>query len=97
MEDTMVDRLEMQQRQVEYCASITLPSIELAPLLDLAGRVAGTYNSLVIKRLQRGLKARDVTLTGDEIRMILDLALQALAENKPGRDHLEVVPLAKRV
>jgi hypothetical protein len=97
MEDTLVEQLEMQQRQVEYCASITLPSIELAPLLDLAGRVAGTYNSLVIKRLQRGLKARDVTLTGDEIRMILDLALHALAENKPGRHYLKVVPPAKRV
>ena len=97
MEDTMVERLEMQQRQVEYCASITLPSIELAPLLDLAGRVAGSYNSLVIKRLQRGLKARDVTLTGDEIRMILDLALHALAENKPGLHYLKVVPPAKRV
>ena len=97
MEDTLVEQLEMQQRQVEYCASITLPSIELAPLLDLAGRVAGTYNSLVIKRLQRGLKARDVTLTGDEIRMILDLVLRALAENKLGRDHLKVEPPAKRV
>ena len=75
MEDIRVEQLEIQQRCVEHCASFTLPSIELAPLLDLAGRVAGTYNSLVIKRLHRGLKARDVTLTGDEIRMILDLAL----------------------
>jgi len=37
----------------------------------------------------------EVTLTGDEIRMILDLALQALPQNKPRRAGLKAVPQAK--
>jgi len=55
-------------------------------LLDLALPVAGTYNSVIIKRLYRRFGEAEIKLTGDEIRMILDLALKAkLAENRRHR------------
>ena len=92
MDDITVEQLATQKQRAASCATVTLPSIQLAPLLDLAVRAAGTYSSLVISRLQKRLRGTEVTLTGDEIRMILDLALQAIRENKPGRAHLKVVP-----
>jgi hypothetical protein len=80
--------------EVEYwCERFGVSQEELAAAVKKVGLMA----SDVKRALQRGLKARDVTLTGDEIRMILDLVLRALAENKLGRDHLKVEPPAKRV
>jgi hypothetical protein len=74
---------------------VTLPSNRLSPLLNLALRGAGTYNSLIITRLEKSARAAEVKLTGDEIRMILDLALDAkLAEKKTKRAHLKVVSSA---
>jgi hypothetical protein len=48
--------------------------------------------SATIARLQRAARGLEVKLTGDEIRLILDFALQAkLLEIKP-RPRLKVVP-----
>ena len=95
MDDITIEQLATQKQRVASCATVTLASTQLAPLLDIAGRAAGTYSSLIIKRLQKSLRGLEVTLTGDEIRMILDLALQALTENKPRRARLKVVPPEK--
>ena len=97
MDDITVEQLETQKQRAALCATLKLPSTQLAPLLDIAVRAAGTYACLIIKRLQKRLRGLEVTLTGDEIRMILDLALQALPENKPRRARLKVVPPAKNI
>jgi hypothetical protein len=89
MDDITVEHLEDTEAAGCICATVTLPSTQLAPLLDIAVRAAGTYACLIIKRLQKRLKGLEVTLTGDEIRMILDLALQALPQNKPRRAGLK--------
>jgi hypothetical protein len=69
----------------------------LNPLLNLALRVAGDYNSVTIRRLQRRIGQAEIKLTGDEIRMVLALALKAkVAENRPRRAHLKVVPSSKK-
>jgi hypothetical protein len=95
MDEITVEQLETQKKRAAVCTTVTLPSTQLAPLLDIAVRAAGTYACLIIKRLQKRLRGLEVTLTGDEIRMILDLALQALAENNPRRARLKVVPPAR--
>ena len=95
MDDITVEHLETQKQRAAFCATVTLPSTQLAPLLDIAVGEAGTYACLIIKRLQKRLRGLEVTLTGDEIRMILDLALQALPQNKPRRAGLKAVPQAK--
>jgi hypothetical protein len=74
---------------------VTLPAHQLTPLLDLALRAAGTHSALTIKRLQRKAGEVQVQLTGDEIRMILDLALCAkLKENNT--DAFKIVPWPKK-
>jgi len=66
---------------------------ELNPLLSLALRAAGDYHSVTIQRLQRSIGDAEIKLTGDQIRMILDLALKTkLAENRRRRAYLKVVP-----
>ena len=95
MDGITVEHLQAQKQRAAFCTTVTLPSTQLAPLLDIAVRAAGTYACLIIKRLQKRLRGLEVTLTGDEIRMILDLALQALPQNKPRRARLHVVPQAK--
>jgi len=57
--------------------SATIPANQLNPLLNLALRVAGDYNSVTIRRLQRRIGQAEIKLTGDEIRMVLALALKA--------------------
>jgi len=61
-------------------------------LIDLALHRAGTYSSLTLKRVQKRISNTEVELTGDEIRMILDLALEAKRAQKRRRPHLRVVP-----
>ena len=95
MDDITIEHLQTQKQRAAFCETVTLASTQLAPLLDIAVRRAGTYACLIIKRLQKRLRGLEVTLTGDEIRMILDLALQALAENNLRRARLEVVPAAR--
>ena len=95
MDEITVEHLETRKQLAASCATVTLPSTQLAPLLEIAVRAAGTYACLIIKRLQKRLRGLEVTLTGDEIRMILDLALQALTENKSRRARLKVVPTEK--
>jgi hypothetical protein len=92
MEDITVKELEIQIRRAAKCASATLPAEQLTPLLDLALRAAGIHDSQIIKRMQEVGEA-EITLSGDEVRLILDLALRAkLSEKKPRRPRLKAVP-----
>ena len=92
MEDITVKELEIQIRRAANCASATLPAEQLTPLLDLALRAAGIHDSQIIKRMQVGEKA-EITLSGDEVRLILDMALRAKrSEKKPRRPRLKAVP-----
>ena len=92
MEDITVKELEIQIRRAANCASATLPAEQLTPLLDLALRASGIYNSKNIKRMQEISGEAEITLTGDEFRLILDLALRAkLSEKKPRRPRLKAV------
>jgi len=96
MDDVTVERLKAQIQCAASCASVMLPSRELKPLLNLAMKKA-LRDSGTIARLQRAARIVEVKLTGDEIRMILDFALQTkLAENRP-RPSLQVVPSPKKV
>jgi hypothetical protein len=93
MEDITVEELEMRIRRAAKCASATVPVEELTPLLDLALRATGIRNSETIKHLQDISGEAEVTLTGDEFRLILDLALrERRSEKKPRRPRLKVVP-----
>jgi hypothetical protein len=86
MEDVTVERLQLQKRAAAHCASLTLPAQQLFPLLNLALRVAGDYNSVTIRRLLGRIGQAEIKLTGDEIRMVLDLALKAkLSEKRTSR------------
>jgi hypothetical protein len=95
MDDITVEQLQTQIQGAAFCASVTLTSRDLTPLLNLAVRRAGTYNSLIITRLQKGARAAEVKLTGDEVRMILDLALQAKLGEENRRPSLKVVHSTK--
>ena len=93
MEDITVEDLEMQIRRAAHSTNVSLPAYQLIDLLDLALRAAGSYHSLIIKRLRKRIEGAEVELTGDEIRLVLDLALQAkLSEKKPRPRHLKIVP-----
>lgn len=97
MEDVTVERLQLQRRGAAQCDGMTLPAQQLFPLLNLALRVAGDYNSVTIRRLQRRIGQPEIKLTGDEIRMVLDLALKAkLSENRRRRPRSRVVPSHKK-
>ena len=91
MDDVTVEDLEKQIRQAAGCGSVMLPSNQLRPLLSLAMKKV-LKDSGTIARLQRAARGVHVKLTGEEIRMILDFALQAkLAEKRP-LPSLRVVP-----
>ena len=93
MDDITVEQLQLQRRGAAQCGGTTLPAHQLTPLLNLALRVAGDYNSVTFRRLQRRIEEAEIKLTGDEIRMVLDLTLKAKnAENRRHRAHLKVVP-----
>ena len=93
MEDITIEELKMRIRRAAQCASATLTTDELTPLLDLALRATGSYNSETIKRMQEISGEAEITLSGDEFRLILDLALQAKrSEKKPRRPRLKAVP-----
>jgi hypothetical protein len=91
MADVTIEQLEKQIQRAASCANVTLPSSQLKPLLNLAMKKA-LNDSATIARLQRATHGLEVRLTGDEIRLVLDFALQAKRlENKP-RPLLKVVP-----
>ena len=97
MDDITVEQLQLQRRGAAQCGGTTLPAHQLTPLLNLALRVAGDYNSVTIRRLQRRIEEAEVKLTGDELRMVLDLALKAkLSENRRRRPRFSVVPSHKK-
>ena len=99
MDDITVEQLQLQRRGAARCGGITLrlPAHQLFPLLNLALRVAGDYDSVTIRRLQRRIEEAEIKLTGDELRMVLDLALKAkLSENRRRRPRLSVVPSHKK-
>ena len=98
MDDITVEELRLQRRGAAECASMTVRAHQLDPLLNLALRVAGDYNSVTIRRLQRRIGEAEIKLTGDELHMVLDLALKAkLSENRRRRPRLSVVPSHKKV
>ena len=93
MEDITVEELEMQIRRAAHSSSVSLSEYQLTDLLDLALGAAGSYHSLILKRLRKRIEGAEVEITGDEFRMVLDLALQTkLAEKKPRPRHLKIVP-----
>ncbi len=79
--DITVEELETQFRRAVRCDSVILPAHQLTSLLNLALCATATYSSLTIKRLQKMI-GEEVKLTGDEIRLVLDLALQAKFSEK---------------
>ena len=91
MDDVTVEQLRTQIQRAASCASVTLPSRQLTPLLNLAMKKA-LKDSGTIARLQRAARGVEVKLTGDEIRMVLDFALQAKLAETPPRPRLQVVP-----
>jgi hypothetical protein len=90
MDEITVQHLETQIQRAASCASATLPARELVPLLKAALH-ACNENTLSddIQTLMGTIERAgsvDVTIDGDEIRLILDLALQdkiAELEQKP--------------
>ena len=94
MNDMTVEQLKTAIRRAANCDNATIPAHQIAPLLELALQAAGAHNYLTLKRLQKKSgEAEEVELTGDEIRLILDLALRAkLWGYEPSRPHLKVVP-----
>jgi len=97
MEDITIEELKMRIRRAAQCASVTLLAEQLIPLFSLALRDVGIYNSETIKQLQEISGEAELTLTGDEFRLILDLALRAKrSENKPRRPRLRAVSLLPR-
>jgi hypothetical protein len=96
MEDVTLEQIETQILGAKQCASLTLPSRQVRPLLNLAMRKA-IKDSGTIARLQRAARGVEVRLTGDEIRMILDFALQTKLAEKPPRPSLRVEPPDKGV
>ena len=95
MEDITVEQLKAQIQRAESCVSVTLPSGQLKPLLNLAMKKS-LRDSATIARLQRAARGLEAKLTGDELRLILDFALQEkLLEIKP-RPRLKVVPPTTR-
>ena len=91
MDDITVEQLETQIQRAASCASVTLPSGQLKPLLNLAMKKS-LRDSATIARLQRAARGLEVKLTGDEIRMVLDFALQAKRLENKSRPLLKVVP-----
>ena len=91
MEDITVEQIEKQIQRTASCASVTLPSGQLRPLLNLAMRKA-IKDSGTIARLQRAARGVEVRLTGDEIRMVLDFALQTKRAETPRGPNLRVAP-----
>jgi len=76
MAESTIEDLEVQQRRAALCGRATLPSADLIDLLELAMRAkGGDLNKL--DRLLRGCAGENITITGSEMRMILDLALRA--------------------
>jgi len=92
MEDITIEELKMRIRRAAKRLSATLTADELTPLLDLALRATGGYNSETIKRMQEISGEAEITLSGDEFRLILDLALQAKRSEKKRRPRLKAVP-----
>ena len=90
MEDITVEELEMQIRRAAQCTSVTLLADELTPLLELALRAAGIHNSQIIKRMHEVGGKAEISLSGDEFRLILDLALRA--KHSQTNRRLKVVP-----
>jgi hypothetical protein len=87
MDEITVEHLETQIQRAASCASVSLRSCKLTPLLNLAVRAAGTYDSVIITRLQKWARSEEVKLTGDEIRRILELALQVKLAEKTKSTH----------
>ena len=97
MKDITVEELVAQQQRLAYCASVTLPPNELAPLLHLAMRTS-IANNEIITRLLRAATEGEAKITGDDIRMIIDLALQAKRlEKNPRQPTLKAVQSPKKV
>jgi len=96
LEDITVEELEVQIRRAAHCDSVILPVDQLTLLLELAERAAGTYNSLTLKQLKKRMGEAEIELAGDEIRMILGLAIRTKRAEKKRRPHLKVVPPTTR-
>jgi|KBSMisStandDraft_5_1062788.scaffolds.fasta_scaffold274757_2 hypothetical protein len=95
MEELTVEQLELEKRRAAYCGSVALPFNELFPLIHLALRGSIANNETIMRVLQ-GIADDESKISGDDIRMIIDLALEAkLAERKPRRAHLRIVPSQK--
>jgi hypothetical protein len=87
VENITVEELEKQIRRAAHCESVRLPADQFIALAELAMRAAGIYSSSAISRMQKIIGEAEVTLTGDEIRSILDLALQAKLLEKSSANH----------
>ena len=95
MDDITFEQLETQQQRAAYCATVTLSRTELAPLLHLAMR-ASNANNETITRLLRAVTDDQVKIDGDDIRMIVELALQAKRAGPRKKLSLRVVPSPKK-
>ena len=95
MTEITAEHLEMQIERAASCATYTLPARQLMPLLNLAIR-ANTDAFSTLNEIRQAAGDVEVQLTGDEMRMILDLALQTKLSMRKPRPRLKHVRSAKR-
>jgi hypothetical protein len=90
MAQITVEHLQSQIERMQFLASVTMPVWQLVPLLQLAMRAVDA-DSETIETLNEVAGEVRVKLSGDEIRMILGLALQAKLNEVRERPPLRLV------
>ena len=85
-----VEHLQIEIERMQFLPSVTLPVRQLVPLLQLAMRAVDA-DSETIATLNELAGEVQVKLSGDEIRMILGLALQAKLNEVRERPPLRLV------
>ena len=95
MPELTIEDLEVQQSRAALCGHATLPSEDLSGLLDLAMRANGGDLSK-LDRLLHQCGGNEVTVSGSELRMILDLALRAKRSGATQRPALRLVRIPPR-
>ena len=95
MAEPTIEDLEAQQCRAALCGHATLPGVDLSGLLDLAMRANGGDLSK-LDRLLHQCGGHEVTISGSEMRMILDLALRAKRSGATQRPPLRIVRIPFR-
>jgi hypothetical protein len=83
MVEITISYLERQIARAEYCASASIALGQLASLLALALRAAGLDDrrlAVLNAYRQPDLLSKEVQISGDDLRFVLALALEAKRE-----------------